>query len=74
MKKEKCTHVKIPLYDREHQDHANFLNALITSGEVKYYSNLTRLAVLFTNEGKFYRETCEKCDGLSSFSKDQRES
>jgi hypothetical protein len=63
-KKQKCVHIKIPVYDAEHQRHANLLNALITNGEVNYYSNLTRLAVATTNAGSFYRETCEKCDGI----------
>ncbi len=73
MKKEKCTHIKIPLYDEESKRQAAFLNALISNGENKYYVNLTWLAVTTVAAGKFYRETCEKCNGLSSSSEDQKE-
>jgi hypothetical protein len=74
MKKEKCTHIKIPLYDREHQDHADFLIKMISAGEISYYPTLTRLAVSFANAGKFYRETCEKCHGLCTAQEDSGKS
>jgi hypothetical protein len=73
MKKEKCIHIKIPRYDPEHQRHANFLNVLISGGEIGYYGTLTRLAVM-TAAGSFYRETCEICHGLSTPERDQTES
>jgi hypothetical protein len=61
-KKQKCVHIRVPLYDQENQRHANLLNALISGGEIGYYGTLTRLAVMTVESGKFYRETCEKCD------------
>lgn len=64
-KKQKCVHIKIPIYDEEHQRHVNLLNALISTGEIGYYGTLTRLAVSAALAGSFYRETCEKCNGVN---------
>jgi len=73
-KKEKCKHPKIPSYELEEQEAANTLIDQINRGDVVAYGSLCRLAVSVVRDGRFYRETCEKCHGLSSSTENSEES
>lgn len=65
-KKEKCKHPKIPAYELEEQEAANALIEQINRGDVCAYAQLCLLAVTAVRDGRFYRETCEKCNGLNA--------
>lgn len=69
--KAKCHHPKKPDYTPEEQEAVNFLNSRIDSGDPSAYADLTKLAVTIVNEGRFYRETCENCHGISTSESNQ---
>lgn len=64
--KEKCHHCKIPVYTEEERAIADELKRRANEGDTSAYSELTKLAVSVANEGRFRRETCEKCQGNST--------
>lgn len=67
--KAKCHHPKVPDYTPEEQEAVNYLNQRIDNGDTTAYPKLVKLAVTVVNEGRFYRETCGNCNGISTSEK-----